>query len=416
MLYTSIITSKLFLTLAWRNIWRNKKRSLILMSSVVLAVFVAVLFTSMQNGQGEYLVNLTVSMYTGHLQVHKKGYWEDRTLEYSMISMKSMESVFEQNKDVKAIAPRLETFALLANLHTTKYASLIGIDPQKEYSFTQLQNRLVRGRYLSDTSTGLMLAEGLAKNLGVDVGDSIVVYSQGWQGVTVAALVPVEGIIQYPIPEPNNTMAYLALSYAQDLFNCNGRLTSIAVLLNGREDRLPKFATRIQNHYGEEYEVMTWYEMMPELVQAIQSNDAGTVMLLFILYLVIGFGIFGTVMMMTLERIHEFGVLLSLGFERWRMMIVCFLEAVMLSFTACAVGIILSVPVVFYLTAHPIQFTGDYAQAMLAYGYEPILPMSNGADVFWIQALVVIGLALVSSFYPAIVIRSLNPSVAIRSK
>ncbi|HTP12280.1 MAG TPA: ABC transporter permease, partial [Bacteroidota bacterium] len=133
-----------------------------------------------------------------------------------------------------------------------------------------------------------------------------------------------------------------------------------------------------------------------------------------ILYVVIGFGIFGTVMMMTTERRREFGMTIAVGMKRWRLMTMTAIESILLSMLGAAAGIAAAIPVVFYFYRFPIQLTGDYAKAMLAYGLEPIIPVSADAVVFLVQGASVFVLAAVSALYPILVLRKLDPVKAMR--
>jgi ABC-type lipoprotein release transport system permease subunit len=303
---------------------------------------------------------------------------------------------------------------LISHLTTTKIASVAGIDPVREDEMTGLKKRLTAGEFLDSHSTGALVSEGLARLLHVWTGDSIVIYGQGYQGVTAAAIVPVQGIVQYPLPELNNSMVYLSLGFAQQLYSAQDRLTAAAILLENSK-ALDATAAAIRKKVDASKEVMTWKQMMPELVQGMDVNDGGTVLMLLILYVVIGFGIFGTVMMMTVERTREFGILVSIGMKRWRLIFITVIESILVSSVGLIVGVIVSFPPVYYFYLHPVRLGGDYAQAMLAYGFEPIVPMSIDPIIFIIQGLSVFGLGVLSAIYPLIVIRSLRPVRAMRA-
>jgi ABC-type antimicrobial peptide transport system permease subunit len=136
--------------------------------------------------------------------------------------------------------------------------------------------------------------------------------------------------------------------------------------------------------------------------------------MLVILYVVIGFGIFGTVMMMTMERTREFGVLIGIGMRRWKLIAVTAMESLLVSVGGALVGVGVGFPILYYFHYHPILLSGAYAEAMLVYGMEPILPFSLAAVNFVIQAAVVGAFGLVSALYPLTVIRRLAPVRAIR--
>lgn len=403
----------LYLRLAWRNIWRNKRRSLLLIASVVVAVFIAVVFSSIRYGKDEYMVHVTVGLSGGHLQIHGVQFWEKHSLDQSMQMPEEEIDSLRIIPHVLRVAPRLETISLVSHSMATKIASVVGIDPLREDQMTGLAKRVVAGEYLSPQSTGALVSEGLAHLLHVGTGDSIVVYGQGYQGVTAAAIVLVQGIVHYPLPEMNNSMVYLTLNSARQLYSAEGRLTSVAILLD-ESSALQQTELTIRRNVDASKEVMTWKEMMPELVQGIDLNDGGTVLMLLILYVVIGFGIFGTVMMMTVERTREFGILVSIGMNRWKLILITVLESILVSSVGFVAGVLAAIPPVYYFYFHPLRLGGNYGQAMLAYGFEPILPVSIDPIIFIIQGLTVLGLGIISSCYPLLVIRSLRPVSAMR--
>jgi ABC-type antimicrobial peptide transport system permease subunit len=181
-----------------------------------------------------------------------------------------------------------------------------------------------------------------------------------------------------------------------------------------KDSNVDQVTADVRKIAGKGVEVMTWREMLPELLQAIEADNAGGYIMVLILYIVIGFGIFGTVMMMTAERTREFGITIALGMKRWRLMITTMLEAVMISMMGAGAGILLSVPVILYFFYEPIRLGGDYAKAMLAYGMEPIVPFSIDPMVFLSQGIVVLIMGVISGLYPLFVLRKLQPVRAMR--
>jgi ABC-type lipoprotein release transport system permease subunit len=399
--------------LAWRNLWRNKRRTLIASASVFFAVFFALAMRSMQEGSYDYMVDASVSMYTGYIQVHAKEYWDKRSIDKSMeISSVKIEQI-DSIKHITLVTPRLESFSLISYGNVTKVASVVGIDPEKENLMTDLKSKLISGVYLSDSSKGVMLAEGLAKSLKVEIRDSIVLYGQGYHGITAAAQVQVDGIVKFTLPSLNKSMVYLSLEYSQWLYSAPNRITSLSLMIDEASE-LDEVHSEVSNLFNEKYEVMTWPELMPELVQGIEVDNAGGIIMLGILYVIIGFGIFGTVMMMTAERTKEFGILISVGMKKWRLSLVSLLESLFLSFIGVLAGIIVSIPILYYLNQNPIPLTGEMAELMLKFGLDPIVPFRFAPNIFIDQFLTVIIIAMISAFYPLLFIRKLNPVKAIR--
>ncbi len=405
---------KLFLHLAWRNLWRNKRRTLISTSSVFFAVLLALIMRSMQNGSYDYMIQSSVGLYLGYIQIHGEGYWEKRSLDQSIEVQSDKLESFASLPNVTHVVPRIEAFALLSKGLSTKIAQIVGIDPSKEDGMTGLAKRIYAGRYLQEKDTGILLGSGLAKSLGLNCGDSVVIYGQGYHGVTAAANVPVIGILKLPIPDLDNMMSYLTLKHAQWLFDATGRMTSVAFMISSQAE-LENTRSQLKRIAGEHTEVMIWQEMTPELVQSIQADSAGGILMLLILYIVIGFGIFGTIMMMTNERTREFGVLISVGMKRWKLITITVMETILISLLGACAGMIVGIPILWYLYLHPIPLTGEAAAAMYAYGLEPILPFSIAPGIFIAQTMIVFGLAVICAVYPLLIIRKLKPVAALRS-
>jgi len=404
---------KTYLQLAWRNLWRNKRRTLIASASIFFAVIFALLMRSMQEGSYDYMVDASVSMYTGYIQVHAKDYWDKRSIDKSMeLSMTRIDKI-DSIKHVTLVTPRLESFSLISYGNVTKVASIVGIHPELENEMTDLKNKLISGKYLTDKSKGVMIAEGLATLLKVEIGDSVVLYGQGYHGVTAAAQVEVEGIVKFTLPALNKTMVYLSLDYSQRLYAAPNRITTLSIMID-ESKKINEVHVAVSNLFDEKYEVMMWSELMPELVQSIEVDNAGGIIMLGILYVIIGFGIFGTVMMMTAERTKEFGILISVGMKKWRLSYVSFLESLFLSFIGVLAGIIVSIPILYYLKQNPIPLTGEMADVMLKFGLDPIIPFRFAANIFVDQFLTVLVIAMISALYPLSYIRKLNPVKAMR--
>jgi ABC-type lipoprotein release transport system permease subunit len=400
---THAATRGLLFRLAWRNLWRNPRRTLIACASVFFAVFLSVLISSTQVGQNQLIIDTVVGFSTGHVQVHGKGYWEKRSLDQSMVRDSTLERHIAAMEGVGHVVPRLETVSLIAHRTVTKVVPVFGVSPMSEDGMTGFGKRLVKGASISAWHEGALVGAGLARMLSAGVGDTLVLYGQGYQGVTAAALVRVAGILEYPIPDMNNNAFFLVLDEAQRIHAAEGRVTSLAIMLADQEASAAA-AAAIRATASTSMEVMTWGALLPELVQAVDANNGGTVLMLVILYVVIGFGIFSTVVMMTTERRREFRMVISLGMRRGRLAFITVIEAVLIALTGAAAGIVGSIPVILWLHFHPVVLGGEYAQVMLVYGMEPILPFSAAPVVFWAQAAIVATLGMCCALYPVVAV------------
>ncbi|MGD9160693.1 MAG: FtsX-like permease family protein [Desulfobacteraceae bacterium] len=402
----------MYFILSWRNLWRNKKRTVIAAASVFFAVLLAVVMRSGQKGSYSYMIDSSAKLFTGYLQVQGKGYWDNRSLDRSIILNADQQKNISEIPHVTAVTPRLEAYSLVAYETSTKVAQVTGIDPSLEDRLTGLKKRLSKGSYLSRGSDGVLIAQGLADLLKISVGDDLIIYGQGYHGQIAAARLPVSGIVDLPFPELNNSMVYLTLSQAREVFSAYKRITSLAVIVDNVRN-LSSVVTSVRRITGEESAIMTWDEMLPDLVQNIQLDNASGIIMIIILYIVITFGVFGTVMMMTSERLKEFGILISVGMKKSRLIIVTMVESIFISILGVVAGILGSIPIIFYLHYNPIRMTGDAAKAFESIGVEPIMNFSTDPQILLSQSVVVLIIALATSIYPVLFIRRIQPAKAV---
>lgn len=404
----------LYLRLAWRNLWRNKRRTLIAVSSVLFAVFFALIMRGMQSGSYDYMIESAVRLSTGYLQVHAPGYWRKQSLDLSFPLAPELWSRVLCTPHVTAAIPRLQAFALASSLEATRGAEVWGFDPGKEDRLNQLSRKLVQGAYPDSSSAAVLIGEGLSRYLHLSVGDTIVLYGQGFHGVTAAGKFPIGGIVHLPSPELDRGAIYMPLPLAQWLFGMPERINVLSIMVDAPAS-LPTVMHQLKTSLGRQYEIMSWSQLMPELVQAIAVDNAGGLLMVLILYIIIGFGLFGTMMVMTIERRREFGVLLSVGMSRLRLTFTTLLESLFLSAVGICTGAALAFPLMFYYSRHPLRLTGEAADAMAKFGLDPVLPVSIEPGIFFSQALIVLVLALLVSLYPAMVISRIDPVRAIRA-
>lgn len=386
--------------LAWRNIWRNKRRTLLTAASIFLALFLALLVRSIQIGIFDNLIQVAIESYTGHIQIHKKGYWDDRVIDNAMAYDDTLRKTIQQLGNNTRTVPRLEYFALASSGPQTKGVMLVGTDPLKENALTHLSSKMIEGGYLDSTSSGVLLAQGLAGWLGLKTGDTLILIGQGYHGVSAAGKFPVRGILHIPSPQLDNQMVYMNLPTAQEFFGAPGMITSLSVCLDNPEetDRITAELSSALNN--KKYEVMPWNELMVEIMQALKIKTAGGRIIIWILYMIVGFGIFGTVLMMTNERIREFGVIISVGMQKTRLAGILVIEMLFIGLTGIVSGLAAALPIMYWYSIHPVRLSGSMAQAYVAYGIEPLMPLALKADFILPNVLAVVVIVLLTCIFP----------------
>lgn len=403
----------MLLTLAWRNIWRNRNRSLITMASIASAVLLAVVTAALQKGVFDNLIHNLVSLYTGHIQIHKKGYWDEQILDNSFALNDTLQKQVAQIGDLAAYAPRLEAFSLISSGEKTKGGLVVGVSPSDENHLTNLQGKLIKGDFLNENDNRALVASGLAEKLKVGIGDTIVLLTQGFYGSTAAGKFAVGGLLRFGSPELNGQIVYLSLPAAQGWLDAPGMATTLSLTLKN-DQALNKIASDLRNTLPAQYEVLTWEDMMPDIIQHIKTDRVGMYITIGVLYLLIAFGIFSTLLMMLAERQREFGMLVALGMQKVKIARMLLVESVVLTLIGCLAGMALSLPVTWYLTNHPIRFTGEIAKVYEQFGFEAVFPATMEPAIFINQSIVVLTMGLVLSLYPVLKIIKLDPVSAMR--
>ncbi len=402
-------------SLSWRNLWRNPARTLITSLSVAFAVFLAILMHSFQDGIFGQLVQNVVRFHTGYLQIHQSGYWSEQIIDNGFQWPDELESKINGTEGIRGVVPRLESFMLGSAGTQTKGCLVIGTVPDLEDQLTSLRSKLRDGTYFHSGDSVALVAEGFAKKLQLKTGDSLVLLGQGLHGSFTACRLRIGGLVHFGNPEQNNSVVYIPLPYFQYLMNGENWITSL-VLDVDRPDEMESIQLQLRKKLGNNYECMNWKELLPEISGHIKGDEASGMMFSGILYLIIAFGIFGTLLMMLAERRREFGILISLGMKKQLLSRMLVLEVILLSSLGTLTGIVMSLPIAWYFHFSPIQLGGNFAKAYEQFGFEPIIPTSLNPAIFLTQAAFVFTIALLLACYPWWHIHTLDPMKAFRSK
>ncbi len=402
------------LKLAWRNLWRNRRRTLIAMSSVIFSVILASWMRSMQEGSYESMINNTVKYYSGYLQVQDTAYWDERTLENSMEVSPELKQQIEQIKKVTLVSHRLESFALAANQQQSKPAMVLGIEPKAEDQITAISKKIKYGAFIEANDNGVVLGQGLADFLNLSVGDTLVMIGQGYHGISANGLFPVKGIMEHPNQEFNKRLVYMEIENAREFYSAYNLSTALVIMTDDHY-KVDKLKTDIKKMLPPGKEVLTWIEMQPELEQIIRSDRMGGFIMLGILYLVIAFGIFSVVMMMTKERQREFGVIHAVGMKKRKMSVVVVIETLFIGLIGCTVGLVISYLFCLWFYHNPIPLTGETANVTAQYGMEPYMFFSLTPSLFYNQMILVFLISIFIAIFPVYTIYRLKIIRALRA-
>ncbi len=450
--------------IAWRNLWRNKRRTLITVASVFFAVFFALLMRSLQLGSYDHMFRNVIESYTGYIQVQHEDFKDNPTVDNVFAFSPEIRQNILKDKNVVDVVPRFESFALASSGSLTKGVLVMGIDPEKESLLSNVKGRLVKYKlteqaignlknsdlpetikskldlfkeesyssagilqldlgirnadsaslmpivrkeasfsngYISSGKNEALIGYRLAKYLKLNIGDTLVLIGQGYHGTTAAGKYRISGIVSMPTSDIDNKIVYLPVDVCQELYSAPGMLTSLALSIKDNSD---KKINRMMQSLGKEMpsplRMIEWREMNALLINQMESDNKSGGVMVAILYLVIAFGIFGTVLMMTIERKREFGVLVAIGMQKSKLAAIVSFEMIYIGLLGISTGIAVAFPSIIIGVYNPIRLSGEYAKVYESYGMEPVMPFMPVDYYFLWQSVIVAIIVGIAIIYP----------------
>ncbi len=263
---------------------------------------------------------------------------------------------------------------------------------------------------------GVWLGDKLAQFLELEKGDTIVLLGQGYHGASAAGKYKIMGLVKLPAPEMNSRVVYMPYDIAQEFYNCGNNLSSLVIHLNETDDKsVRKTKERLREPIPQHSRVVDWKEMNEIMIQQMEADNQSGILMIAILYMVIAFGVFGTVLMMTAERRREFGVLVAIGMQKKKLASIITYEMIYIGLLGIALGCLITIPLITYGTHHPIIFKGEMAYMMEDYGFEPKLVFMPVSYYFLWQAFIVGLMVFFSLIHPVRKILKLKVVTALRA-
>lgn len=407
----------IFLKIAWRNIWRNKTRTLLTLGVLFISVFLAIVMTSEEDGTFGNIIDNVIDM-TGHLQIQDKEYQENRSINQGMILDSTLLDKLRKTTHVRQVTAHLESFALASCRERTRGVIVVGIVPSEEEDFAGFKQKYLKqtegkGIYLKDQDEGVFLGEKLASYLRININDTLVLISQGYHGASAAGLFPVRGTIRLPSIELESRMIYMSRAAAEKFYGASGLVTSILIKADDIRN-LEQLRRELTLGLPIGTCIRSWDELQPEIVQLIDGKLAGGNFIKGIFYMILGFIIFSTMVMMMYERRKEFGIMAAIGMQKNSLSVVVFFEIILISILGTILGLTAGYFLTSWLYIHPIALKGEMAKSVEEYGFEPFIFFSKNIEIFYWQPIVVFCLTLVIYLFPFISIRRLKIIKAIR--
>jgi ABC-type lipoprotein release transport system permease subunit len=396
------------LRFAWRNLWRNRRRTLITLAAVSLTSAILIASYTLTDGIMAHTLASATNLVMGEVQIHHPGYLSDRSM-YAIVDQPHRILAGLADKGVPAAA-RSYGYGLAARETKSAGAQFWGVDPAREKAVFELADHLAEGRFLADEAEkGVVLGRKLAKSLGAGIGTEIVVVIQAADGSMGEDLFTVTGILKAAGEGLDRNAALMHRDDFETLFVSEGRVHEIA--LNTR-NKLPLTETaRIAGETAPDESVETWRELAPMLSDMIAMSDSFSWLFGVFFFLAGGLGVMNTMLMATFERIREFGVLKALGATPFRIMRDVAAEALVLAVVSAIIGLAIGLPAAYYLQEVGLDLTAfaGGSPSFAGVAFDPVWRAVVSANaVLWPVGIMCV-VCLLASLYPAALAARLDP-------
>ena len=399
------------IVLAWRNVWRNRRRSFITMFAIIFAVFIIGVSRSLQYGTYDAMESSAVQLFSGDIQIQGKHFQQEQTLNESFAeSLIDREALHRRHPEITASAARLTAFGLVSSDSSSAGAVIVGIEPEREAEVSRFSTRIFAGESLIGAGRNeILLGDIFAANLQVSPGDSVIILTQGYRNELGADTYRVRGLLRSGSRDLDRTLLVMRLADARELFAMHGRLTQLVLRTNDFR-RAHDYAAQIAAGLPQdELDILAWQQLLPELEQLIMWDNVSGMIFLFFLVLVVGFEILNTTLMSIVERMREFGVLQAIGVKPAQIGGMITLESFFKIMISLAIGLSLLAALVYSMQGQPIQLTKEMEEAIKAWGFSIDIYFSTRLRVFFEPLFSIAVISLLSIIWPIYMTLRLRP-------
>ncbi len=400
-------------SLAWKNVWRSRKRSLIVIVAITFGLWGGLLAGAVMMGWGESMVNTAIDRDLAHIQIHQPGFSTDRDINEYIPDGRAMLDQLRSIPGVKAVSGRTLVDGMAASPTSTFGVRIYGIDPQEAVQVTNINQLLIDGSYLEPGEKNpIVIGKKLAERLNLKLKSKVVLSFQAMDSSLVYAAFRVSGIYKSESSPFDESHVFINQADLTRLLGDSTIIHEIAVRLESSE-LLPAVTAELKSKYPG-LSVETWKEIAPEIAVTASSMQFWSYIFVGIILMALIFGITNTMLMAVMERTRELGILIAVGMKRGRVFLMILLETIMLSLTGGAGGLIFGVTTILILSHTGLNFSA-FASSLESFGASTIIYPFLPVDMYIALVLMIIVAASIAATMPAWKAIHLRPSQAIRS-
>jgi len=400
--------------LAWRNIWRNKMRSIIIILSIAIGLFAGIAVLALYKGMMKSRVRNVIDSEVGHLQIHNSNFKKDYEPQFILDKGTEVLKAVRQIPEVKLAAFRSITTGMIATPTGSAGVQVNGVVPNLEYSISQLRKKIINGKPFDPAKRNeIMIGQKLAKKMKLKPRSKLVLTFTDTSGNMVSNALRVAAIYKSdnaPLDEKN---VYVNIEELNALLGIRNSFHEIVILLKNDAD-VEKIQQELRQKFPV-YQIESWREISPETDLMVKTVNQYSYIIMFIIMFALAFGIVNTMLMAVLERTREIGMLVALGMNRLKIFLLIFLETFFLTLAGTPVGILIAWLTIAYLNKPGLDLSGMGREMMSSFGFGTMIYPEFPIDKLSGVILIVILTALISCLFPAMKALKLQPVEALRS-
>ncbi|MBU6157508.1 MAG: ABC transporter permease [Bacteroidetes bacterium] len=402
----------MLLQLAWRNIWRNKMRSIVVIASIAVGLFAGIAVLSLYKGMMTNRIRTVIDSEIGHLQIHARHFTQEKEIEMMIPNGDFLLSEVEKFPLVRSAAPRLIALGMLSTTSGSAGVQINGVEAEKEQQVSHLNEKIVSGNYFTEKKNEILIGKKLADKLKIHVGSKIVLTFTDTANNLVSGAFKIRGIYQTfnaPLDEANVYVKKETLSGLLGLQHC---IHEIAIILQS-DEAVENTLLPLQQQYPS-LDVADWRALSPETNLLVRTVDDYSYVIIIIILFALAFGITNTMLMAVLERRREMGMLMALGTSRIRISGLILMETILLTLAGTPVGLFLGWMGVRYFHRTGLDFSSSGEELMASFGFSTRLYPEFPNEKLLPVLLIVCVTALLSAIIPLIKTLTLKPAEALR--
>jgi len=403
----------MILIMAWRNIWRNKIRSIVIILSIAIGLFSGIALLALYQGMMKGRVQTVIYSEVGHLQIHHPEFKKDYKPVFTIPQGQSILKKMNATPEVRLAVPRCITTGMLSTPGGSAGVQINGVIPELEYLVSQLRKKIVEGNTFDpERKNQVMIGKKLADKLKLIVGSKLVLTFIDSSDEIVSGAFRVSAIYQSDNAHLDELNVYVTIGELSHMLKIGNEFHEIVLILH--QDNLIDILNQRLSQQFNTAKVETWREISPETNLLIKTTDQYSYIILVIIMLALAFGIINTMLMAILERTREIGMMLALGTNKIRIFFLVLLETFFLTFAGTPVGIFSSWLVISYLNKKGLNLSGMGNEMMNSFGFASIIYPEFPVDKILNVFLIVFITALLSCIFPALKALRLQPVEALR--